>query len=108
MGAFSGSFEGKINDFVGVCNRESITRYPILKARRVKHWGEIVKMGDELFEFLSDERVVEIPTYITENICREKDVVRLQSFFCLHEESRDSLYPVLLCIGHRKSGFRCV
>src|SRR5208337_5399130 len=97
IGSFSGSFEGKINDFVRVCNRISVTGYSILKSGWVKHGTDIVEVGDKVFKPLSDLGIVEIPADVTKDICGHKNIVRSQPPPRLHKKSGDGSYPVLLC-----------
>ena len=42
FGPLLGPFEGKIDDFIRVCNRNSVAGYSILKSGRVKHGAQIV------------------------------------------------------------------
>ena len=100
IGSFSGSFKGKINDFVRVCNRISVAGYSILKSGWIKHGADIVKVGDKVFKPLPDLGIVEIPADVTKDICGEKDIVRNQPPSRLRKKSGDGFYPVFLCIGH--------
>src|SRR4030043_787956 len=96
IGPFLGSFEGKINDFIRVCNGVSVTGYAILKPGWVQHGTDIIKVGDKVFRPLSDLGIVEIPADVAKNICREKDVVRNQPPSRFHEKPGDGIDPVLL------------
>jgi len=75
LGTLLSFFEGLINNFIGVLDGPSISRYSISKSRRVKHGRQIIQMEREGIQPLADESVIEIPANVAEDVCGQEDII---------------------------------
>ena len=99
MRASPRTVEREPDDLKWMLHRVGVSGNPELKSRGVKHRGYVIDERNDVFDPLSDVRVVQIPADIAEDVDREINVVRDERLPCLVRNPVIAPVRVLCVLG---------